>query len=103
MMSSLATFLAILIVPFWAPTLVKPGKSLMRNAALRFGVGALATAAALLPVQLAFFPLGPLRLLPMDLGFLWLGAAPFWVPFLAVRIFQLGFADRAKNTMRAHV
>lgn len=103
MVFTIATTLVVLLVPFWAPTLVKTGHSPMRSAALRFSIGALAIAAALLPIHLAVFPIGPIRLLPLDLGFLWLGAAPFWVPLLAVRVIQLGLRDRAQINVEAEV
>ncbi|MBY5935427.1 hypothetical protein KUV51_20640 [Tateyamaria omphalii] len=103
MVSTIATTLVILLVPFWAPTLVRTGQSPILTAAMRFCISALAIAAALLPIQLAFFPLGPIRLLPLELGFLWLGAAPFWVPFLAVRVIQLGLKDRAQINRKVEV
>ncbi|APX12852.1 hypothetical protein [Tateyamaria omphalii] len=100
---SLATFLVVVIVPFWAPTFVKAVRGPIANAGLRFGVGALAVTAALFPIQIAFFPMGPITRLPMDLGFFWLGTAPYWASLLIIRIAQLGLREREQNDRKAQL
>ena len=94
MMAAVLIVCIVLLVPFTVPAMLPRRAAGEWIAAKRFGLTSVAVAAALIPIQILFLPMGPMRLLPIDVILLWLGTAVYWVPLLILRLVQLGLRER---------
>ena len=94
MMATVLIVCIVLLLPFTVPAMLPRRSTTEWIGVKRFVLVSVAIAAALIPVQLLFLPMGPWRLLPIDLVVLWLGTAVYWMPLLVLRLVQLGLRER---------
>lgn len=99
---SMILIFAMLLTCFWAPGLVDYREDRFTGLR-RFMTGVAAVAVVLFISVEAMVVLGLTVRIPIGVFsnflFLWISTAVYWVPFLLVRVVQLGLRDRKRNAV----